>query len=193
MSTPDTGPSAVKAAARAQARARRRMGPAPDPDLLARRALDLVRSLPGAMRVTCYASYGTEPPTEAMRSVLTASGFEVLLPRVVDDRMDWVVADEVMTVSDMGIAEPAGPPVALLPVRALLIPALAVTAHGDRLGKGGGFYDRALAALGDECPAIIAVVGDADVVDDVPTQEHDRRVDFIITPSRVITCGSRLG
>ncbi len=188
MGTPDTGPSAVKAEARQQARARRRSGPSPDPVLLARRAHDLVMGFPGARRVTCYASYGTEPSTDAMRSMLDASGFEVLLPRVAGDRLEWVLDEGATTMSSMGIEEPTGPAVSLLPARALLIPALAVTALGDRLGKGGGFYDRVLAELGDDRPEVIAVVGDADVVEHVPSQEHDQRVDWIVTPTRVIEC-----
>jgi 5-formyltetrahydrofolate cyclo-ligase len=123
-----------------------------------------------------------------MRSMLDASGFDVLLPRVAGDRLEWVLDEGATTMSSMGIEEPAGPAVSLLPARALLIPALAVTALGDRLGKGGGFYDRVLAELGDDRPEVIAVVGDADVVEHVPSQEHDQRVDWIVTPTRVIEC-----
>lgn len=123
--------------------------------------------------------------------MLASRGFEVLLPRVAGDRIDWVVADDSMEVSAMGIAEPTGAAVDLEPVRALLIPALAVTSTGDRLGKGGGFYDRVLAGLGDPRPIIAAIVDDGDVVDDVPVEAHDRRVDFVITPTRIIDCARR--
>lgn len=193
MSTPDTGPSAVKASARAEARSRRRTGPAPDPAGLAHRTLELLEAIPGPMRVTCYASYGTEPSTQAMRALLARAGFEVLLPRVVDNLMEWVVDGEATVTSPMGIQEPTGPAVALQPVRALLIPALSVTPNGDRLGKGGGFYDRALADLASPRPALIAIVGDGDVVSSVPMQEHDRRVDYVVTPTRTIDCAASGG
>jgi 5-formyltetrahydrofolate cyclo-ligase len=125
--------------------------------------------------------------------MLAERGFEVLLPRVADDRIEWVLADESMEVSAMGIAEPTGPVLDLEPVRALLIPALAVTPAGDRLGKGGGFYDRVLAGLGDPRPIVAAIVDDGDVIDDVPVEPHDYRVDYVITPTRVIACATRRG
>ncbi len=188
MSTPQPGPSDVKAMARADARARRREAARPDPRALADQVLDFLLSIPGPARVTCYASYGTEPPTDVLLAQLSQSGFDVLLPRVDGDRLEWVLYGPVTTVSSMGIAEPTGPAVDLLPVRALLIPALAVTPRGDRLGKGGGYYDRTLAELGGSPPVVVALVGDVDVVDEVPTQPHDHRVDVVITPTRVIDC-----
>lgn len=189
MSTSDTDSSAAKAVARAEARARRRSGERPDPRLLADRSLEFLETLPGPRRVTCYASYGTEPDTGELRHRLAAAGYEVLLPRVDGDHLEWAVDGPDTTVSSMGIAEPMGAAVDLLPLRAMLIPALAVTVQGDRLGKGGGFYDRVLSEL-HEVP-IVALVGDADVVDRIPTEAHDMRVHAIITPTRSITCVAR--
>lgn len=191
MTTPDTDPSVAKAAARAEARARRRSGDRPDPGSLAMQAMSLLDSLPGPRRVTCYASYGTEPDTGVLRSSLAAAGFEVLLPRVQGDALEWVTDGHETTVSPMGIAEPDGPAVELLPLRAMLVPALAVTPEGARLGKGGGYYDRVLSGLGDVRPLVAAVVGDDDVIDVIPTQAHDRGVDAVITPSRIIRCELR--
>lgn len=190
MSTPDTDPSAAKAAARAEARARRRSGPPPDAHGVADQVMGLLERLPGPSRVTCYASYGTEPETGHIRERLASAGVQVLLPRVSGHDMVWVVDEGAAEVSSMGIAEPVGPAVSLMPVRVMLVPALAVTPRGDRLGKGGGYYDRALASLGDTRPPIAAIVGDDDVVASLPTQEHDHRVDFIVTPTRIIRCAS---
>lgn len=191
MSTSDTDPSAVKAAARAEARARRRSLDRPDPTALADRTLALLEELPGPRRVTCYASYGTEPATDELRSRLSASGFEVLLPRVDGERLEWVLDSPRTTVSSMGIEEPSGDAVDLLPLRALLIPALAATPEGDRLGKGGGYYDRVLAGLGDDAPLIVALLGDGDVVGNVPVEAHDRQVDVIVTPTQTMRCTGR--
>jgi 5-formyltetrahydrofolate cyclo-ligase len=152
--------------------------------------MGLLERLPGPPRVTCYASYGTEPETGRIRERLASAGFDVLLPRVAGDDMAWVIDEGATEVSSMGIAEPVGLAVDLLPVRAMLVPALAVTRRGDRLGKGGGYYDRALASLGDSLPPIAAIVGDDDVVTSLPTQAHDHRVDLIVTPTRIIRCAS---
>ena len=189
MSTSDTDSSAAKAVARAEARARRRSGDRPDPRLLANQAMTLLDTLAGPHRVTCYASYGTEPDTGELRRQLAAAGYEVLLPRVQGDHLEWVVDGPRTEVSAMGISEPTGTAVDLLPLRAMLIPALVVTAEGDRLGKGGGYYDRVLAGLRDV--PIVALVGDADVVDRIPVEAHDVRVHAIVTPTRAIACESR--
>lgn len=188
MSTSDTDPSAAKAVARAEARARRRSGTRPDPRALADQVLGLLGELPGPRRVTCYASYGTEPETTVLREQLSAAGFEVLLPRVVGDDLEWVVDGPETEMSSMGIAEPCGPAVPLEPVRAMLMPALAVTPRGDRIGKGGGYYDRVLASLERGSTMLIAIVGDDDVVPSLPTEPHDQRVDAVVTPTRVERC-----
>ena len=121
-----------------------------------------------------------------LRRRLAAAGYEVLLPRVDGERLEWVVDGPDTSVSSMGIAEPTGAPVDLLPLRAMLIPALAVTAEGDRLGKGGGYYDRVLADLRDV--PVVALVDDPDVVDSIPAEAHDMRVHAIVTPTRTLPC-----
>ena len=189
MSTSDTDSSAAKAVARAEARARRRSRDRPDPHLLADQAVGYLETLPGPRRVTCYASYGTEPDTGELRRQLSAAGYEVLLPRVSGEQLEWVVDSPETTVSSMGIAEPTGVAVNLLPLRAMLIPALTVTADGDRLGKGGGYYDRVLSGLRDV--PVVALVDDADVVDSIPVEAHDMRVHAIVTPTRAIACRAR--
>jgi 5-formyltetrahydrofolate cyclo-ligase len=56
------------------------------------------------------------------------------------------------------------------------------------LGKGGGYYDRVLAGLTQARPPVVAIAGDTDVVDVLPTDAHDQRVQVIVTPTGVIRC-----
>ena len=181
----------AKETLRSLVRAARRQGPPADPAGLAARCVAYLDDLTGSERVSCYASYGTEPDTSVLLRALVDRGYEVLLPRVVGNDLEWVPHGGSTVVSAMGIEEPADPAVALAPLRAMLIPALAVGLDGARLGKGGGYYDRALAALhDDDRPALAAIVRDEDVMPagTVPMDTHDRRVDAIITPTRVIAC-----
>ncbi|MFZ1412545.1 MAG: 5-formyltetrahydrofolate cyclo-ligase, partial [Micropruina sp.] len=62
---------------------------------------------------------------------------------------------------------------------------LAATARGDRLGTGGGWYDRALAHASAAATCGI-LLRDDEVFPELPTEPWDRRVDLIVTPSRVI-------
>ena len=76
----------------------------------------------------------------------------------------------------------------------ILLPGLAAEPAGWRLGQGGGHYDRLLEDLPlhkDGGPLCALVLHDQEVLeaDAIPRERHDRPVDLIITPSRVVRCG----
>ncbi len=73
-------------------------------------------------------------------------------------------------------AEPAEPGL-------VFVPLLAFTAEGDRLGQGGGHYDRWYAAH-PLVPAI-GLAWDGQRVDSIPHEDHDHRLDAVITPTRL--------
>ena len=63
----------------------------------------------------------------------------------------------------------------------VLVPGLAFDWRGNRLGRGQGFYDRILAeASGVKC----GVAYDLQVLEEIPAEPHDAKVNFIFTPSR---------
>jgi 5-formyltetrahydrofolate cyclo-ligase len=65
----------------------------------------------------------------------------------------------------------------------MLVPGLAFDPHGNRLGRGQGFYDRILQSVsGIKC----GVCYDLQLVDAVPVEPHDVRVDFVLTPGKII-------
>jgi 5-formyltetrahydrofolate cyclo-ligase len=65
----------------------------------------------------------------------------------------------------------------------VLVPGMAFDLNGDRLGRGRGFYDRILsAASGVKC----GVAYDFQLLEKVPVEPHDARVDFIFTPTRCL-------
>lgn len=158
---------------------------------LAARALPLIANCD---LIACYASTAAEPGTAALIDLVLQRGIRVLLPRVNGELLDWVEVDDnsQLTTGAFGIAEPAGPAMddALDQCDAVILPALAISRGGIRLGQGGGFYDRALAGLAQRAlggPVRIALVFDDELCDDVPCEEHDSRVDYVVTPERVIT------
>ena len=74
----------------------------------------------------------------------------------------------------------------------VIVPAAGFDARRNRLGKGGGFYDgyfnavwKAQGASGSRC-SLVGVAFDEMIVEDVPTELHDRPVDVVITPTRTI-------
>ncbi|MCY0876289.1 MAG: 5-formyltetrahydrofolate cyclo-ligase [Firmicutes bacterium] len=89
-----------------------------------------------------------------------------------------------------GLRQPLGPAVPVQQIDAILVPGVAFTKRGQRLGMGGGYYDRFLA----ECRADavrIALAYDLQIVEDVPATSLDQGVDWIVTPTRLLKCAHR--
>lgn len=141
-----------------------------------------------ARRVAAYLSLPTEPGTGPLLDGLAARGTEVLLPLSRPDRsLDWVVHEPgtALLPSALGVPQPSGEPVgpdALATCDVVLVPALAADAHGRRLGRGAGYYDRALAGL--DVP-LCALVFTDELLDEVPTEPHDVPVQLVATPDGV--------
>ena len=74
----------------------------------------------------------------------------------------------------------------------IVIPALAASADGTRLGQGGGWYDRALMHRSPTTP-VVAVIFDDEVVEAglIPAEPHDVPVDAIVTPTQTIATNVR--
>ncbi|KPI00944.1 5-formyltetrahydrofolate cyclo-ligase [Actinobacteria bacterium OK074] len=163
---------------------------------LAKEAVGLPE-LAHAGTVAAYVSVGGEPGTPALLDALHARGVRVLLPVLLaDNDLDWGVyagAGSLASVRHggrMALLEPSGErlgPDAVLTADAVLLPGLAVDAHGMRLGRGGGSYDRVLARLerAGADPALVVLLYDTEVVDHVPAEPHDRPVHAVVTPSGV--------
>lgn len=146
---------------------------------------DVQHACEHGLPVTCYVSRDEEPPTDQLREQLLAAGAVLLLPRVDGEDLQWipVTSDSQWDTNLWNIREPAGPPFDGSPA-VWIIPGLAIDSDGYRLGQGGGYYDRALAAVHDEA-SIIAIVFEEEVLDEVPREDHDHRVDIVVTPDRV--------
>lgn len=149
----------------------------------------------GAGVVAGYASLGSEPGTGVLLDRLHAAGTTVLLPVLLaDDDLDWAVHTGEFTTGRRGLREPAGPRLgvgAIARADAVLVPGLAVSADGQRLGRGGGSYDRALVRV--PAAAFTAVLlYDAELDRTVPAEPHDRAVAAAITPTGVRRFGTDL-
>lgn len=172
----------------------RRAGRDYDPELagaLCVQMAELVLSN-GATKIACYLAYGDEPDTELFIDWAIESEVEVLLPvSHPDGALSWVSFEGETETGIFGFAEPVGKTADLAGADLIFIPALAVDRTGQRLGKGKGYYDRALAALENVAP-VVAVVFDDELLDAVPTEEHDHPVDAAVTPSSTARFSDRL-
>jgi 5-formyltetrahydrofolate cyclo-ligase len=68
----------------------------------------------------------------------------------------------------------------------VITPALAIDGFGNRLGQGGGWYDRVLKLLGPDTP-VFTMVFDDELISgqELPSDDHDVRIPAVITPTRV--------
>ncbi len=145
-----------------------------------------------AASVAAYVSIGGEPGTGPLLDDLRAAGKRVVLPVVLPDLdLDWAAYDGDLVPARMGLLEPAGPrlgPDAVATADAVLVPGLAVSPTGLRLGRGGGCYDRALSRVPVGTFTCVLLYDD-EVGLDVPVEPHDRPVGFAATPSGVVRLG----
>lgn len=151
-------------------------------------------ALSAARSVAGYAASDGEIDVSVILDEARARGATVLLPRQRDDGgLDWVAAPDggSLIPGPWGILEPPGPAQdpGRLPLPALLlVPAVALGRDGSRLGRGGGAYDRILGQLRALGWTIVGVCFASDLVDTLPTEPHDVRVEAVLTESGVTVC-----
>jgi len=144
----------------------------------------LVAALPAYARATgvmAFNGFKSEPDTDPLFARIAADGKRLLLPRV--EHGDIVVVDGAgpMVASRIGVVEPQGPALPLDVVDLVIVPGLAFTLDGYRLGYGGGFYDRFLPKCRQLAIPDLGVCFAEQVVDELPTEPHDVRVQLVIT------------
>ncbi|HEV7405910.1 MAG TPA: 5-formyltetrahydrofolate cyclo-ligase [Chthoniobacteraceae bacterium] len=107
-------------------------------------------------------------------------------PRILGEGLELVEvrsAEQLEHAAERKFREPragAAGAIGLDEVDVILVPGVAFTRDGRRLGRGGGYYDRLLAAL----PASAARLGvcfEMQILEDLPDEPHDRKVDAVVT------------
>ncbi|MCQ2418460.1 MAG: 5-formyltetrahydrofolate cyclo-ligase [Clostridia bacterium] len=135
-----------------------------------------------AETVYVYLSYNQEVRTDAIIRRAVSEGKRVAAPRVLDQQMDFFRLNDCADAIPgyHGIPEPpeTAPPADALDAL-VLAPGLAFTPDGQRLGYGGGFYDRFFAKEPNHY--VIGLCYDFQLVAALPTEPHDRPVDAVLT------------
>jgi 5-formyltetrahydrofolate cyclo-ligase len=139
------------------------------------------RTLPAGARIAAYQPLRTEPGSTELLAELAARGHQVMVPVTLPDRdLDWAWFDPNQPT---GSAPPTRLGLtAVADVQLVLAPACAVDRRGNRLGRGGGSYDRALGRLSDDV-VVAALLFSGELVDAVPTDEWDRPVSAAVSPA----------
>lgn len=161
---------------------------------IARQVRALASSIGGVTLPALFVPTPLEPDLS-----LTLGGFDrALLPILIDEagtpyrspRWGLWEAGHALVTPSRPPAQPCGEAMgaeSLAEADLIVIPALAASEDGARLGQGGGWYDRALIHRRPGVP-VVAVIFDDEVLDpgEIPTEAHDVPIDMIVTPTRMI-------
>jgi 5-formyltetrahydrofolate cyclo-ligase len=96
--------------------------------------------------------------------------------------MEFARLEGATESNKLGFLQPVGDLIEADGLDLIIAPALSVDAFGNRLGRGGGFFDRYLDNF--EGP-VAAVVYEHELVPELPSQSHDRPVQFAVTPTGI--------
>lgn len=190
-----------KPAARTALRARRLALPASERGTMARHlAATVLEYLEGTdaakekVLVAGYLDLPPEPPVMDLLFQLHAAGHPIVVPVCEAERrltwVDWFPGVPLAKSRYGPLLEPVGPrrPVEALPeLRLVLVPALAIDRRGNRIGQGGGYYDRMLAGLRVANPAaeLVGVIHDSELLPEgsFPVEPFDVPLPAVFTPS----------
>lgn len=142
--------------------------------------------------IMLYASFRSEADTLRLLEDCISAGKRIMLPRV-DKEERRLVVYEIDAMPElfpgfMGIPEPLKTEGRLRSVDAadlVVMPGAAFDISGNRLGYGAGYYDKLLSERTRKMP-LVALAYEEQIVDAIPAEEHDVRVDMIVTDKRLI-------
>jgi 5-formyltetrahydrofolate cyclo-ligase len=168
-----------------------------DPAAAERRSRAICRTVCGleefrrARAVMVYLPVREEVNTEPLVHAAWEAGKTVLAPKVYwkDHHMTPIAIhslDEGLAEGSYGVREPiGGRPFEPEAIDMVLVPAVAYDLQGNRLGKGGGFYDRFLATAGLRARAC-GLAFDEQVAPELPVGPHDEPVGMLVTDTDVL-------
>jgi 5-formyltetrahydrofolate cyclo-ligase len=182
-----------KRALRAELRERRRIATVTERGsadaALTQHLIDLASDL-GSRSIAAYLSLPEEPGTRDFLAWAAEQGIQVLLPvSRADGLLDWAPYDGAgEQPDDFGMPSPTSGllgPIAINEVDLIIVPAASVDRTGMRMGWGRGYFDKTLGSM-ENCPPVYAVIFDHELVDSVPSERHDQRVNGVVTPSGIV-------
>jgi 5-formyltetrahydrofolate cyclo-ligase len=141
-----------------------------------------IAAVRSAGKVALYAATLDEMPTRPLFEALARTGCRRLLPRVRGSGLVFACVGGWGDLSPGPLGVLAPPET--LPAEALdagdvvMVPGLVFGTRGERLGRGGGYYDRTFASKG---PLLMGLGYELQVVDRVPMEAHDRWLDALVT------------
>jgi 5-formyltetrahydrofolate cyclo-ligase len=146
-----------------------------------------------ATTIVLYSAKDNEVNTDLVLATALASSRRVLLPKVIPESRELVIvcvrSSAELAPGCFGLLEPTGAeivPVSSLGQALFCVPGVGFSRTGQRLGRGGGYFDRVLAAIGPKT-VTAGLAYSFQVLDQLPESPNDRRLDLIFTESAMHT------
>ena len=132
-----------------------------------------------AATIALYVSLADEPITTDIIAHLSLTK-RIVVPRIEGDEMDFYDIAEGLEKGAFGIMEPTSTtPIEPSEIDVMVVPGVVFTRNGARCGRGKGFYDKYLSRSGFRAYTIGACYP-CQIVDELPTEEHDKMIQLII-------------
>ena len=159
-------------------------------EAMSRTITDKVTALPAfknADRILVYADYNHEVVTEYLIKEAWKAGKEVAVPKVVGKDMVFYKLTDLARLEPgyFGIPEPVSGEIVNWSKALMIMPGVAFDRANHRVGYGGGFYDRYLEKMPEDCEKAI-LCRESLMCDEIPTEEHDERMDLVISENGII-------
>jgi 5-formyltetrahydrofolate cyclo-ligase len=139
--------------------------------------------------VVLYAAKDNEVATDLLLADALGSGRRVLLPRIIPKIRELEIVrvrgSAELVPGNFGLLEPSGAdivPFASLGSALFCVPGVGFSRTGQRLGRGGGYFDRALTAIGPQT-VTAGLAYSFQLLDQLPESPNDRRLNLIFTES----------
>ena len=140
-----------------------------------------------AESIFIYIGFGSEIETKSFIKKNLASKI-IYVPKIVNGDMKLVniTSWNSLKPGHFNVLEPESDDYYNGPIDLVITPSIVFNKQGYRLGYGKGYYDRYFSK--NNYKVSIGLSYDQLLQDNIPTEEHDQKVDFIITEKGIITC-----
>jgi len=129
----------------------------------------------GFKTIAAFEEFDNEPSLARLCEWCSDNGVAVLLPTIAENfELTWHSGTDVRQLSEAEL---------------IVMPAMAAGRDGNRLGRGKGYYDRAVSQL--ETPRVV-VVHDSELYETLPAEDFDQKVSMVVTCSETLSLDERL-
>ena len=156
-------------------------------DKIAEAFIEFLKKKP-VKSVLLYASFGSEVDTWKIFEICLENSIKTAFPKVKGNYLELYLVEDrnQLCLTYKSILEPKnGERIDIEKIDLIVVPGIAFDCKGFRIGYGGGFYDRLLL---NRKGLTVGLAYEEQIINEIPIDPFDQKVDLIITDERIISC-----